>query len=134
MTRTDTSTSPRVDIHADDQAVDRFAAELKMKLAQARAKGRGGWDDDQELQQRLSDMLREHVAKGDPRDVAILACFLWNREEAIAPAGPDAGKPSYQVWQSTDSCSDFWCWDDVDKAEYDALLNPEQRGVGYKGQ
>ena len=29
--------------HPDDEAVDRFAAELKAKLADARAKGRDGW-------------------------------------------------------------------------------------------
>ena len=31
--------------HSDDEAVDRFAAELKAKLADAREKGRGGWED-----------------------------------------------------------------------------------------
>lgn len=31
--------------HPDDAAVDRFAAAIKEKLAQARAKGRGGWDN-----------------------------------------------------------------------------------------
>lgn len=73
------------DQHPDDAAVDRFAAVMKAKLAEARAKGRGGWHEP-DLQQRLSDMLREHVDKGDPRDVANFACFLFNRGEAIAPA------------------------------------------------
>lgn len=72
--------------HSDDIAVDRFAAAMKAKLADARAKGCGGWDDDEDLEQLLSNMLRAHVDKGDPRDVANFCCFLWNRGEAIAPA------------------------------------------------
>src|SRR5690606_8346242 len=31
--------------HPDDEAVDQFAAAMKAKLAAAREKGRGGWDD-----------------------------------------------------------------------------------------
>lgn len=67
--------------HADDLAVDRFAAALKAKLADARAKGRSGWEtcDIEDL----SDMLRDHVEKGDPRDVAAFCCFLWNRGAGI---------------------------------------------------
>lgn len=71
--------------HPDDAAVDRFAAAMKDKLAAARAKGRSGWDDPECSQDRLSHMLREHVAKGDPRDVANFCAFLWCRGEAIAP-------------------------------------------------
>jgi hypothetical protein len=70
--------------HPDDIAVDAFAAAMKAKLAAARAKGRGGWRDIEECpQQRLSDMLREHVAKGDPRDVANFCMFLQQRGESI---------------------------------------------------
>ena len=73
--------------HPDDAAVDAFAAAMKEKLAAARAKGRGGWDGDESgMQQRLSDMLRAHVEKGDPRDVANFAMFLHQRGEAIMPA------------------------------------------------
>lgn len=73
--------------HPDDAAVDAFAAAMKEKLAAARAKGRGGWNGDEPgMQQRLSDMLRAHVEKGDPRDVANFAMFLHQRGEAILPA------------------------------------------------
>ncbi|HEM8535008.1 TPA: hypothetical protein U2Q23_001092 [Burkholderia multivorans] len=41
---------------------------MKHKLALARAKGRGGWETCSPAD--LSRMLREHVEKGDPRDVA----------------------------------------------------------------
>ena len=71
----------------DDAAVDRFAAALTAKLAEARAKGRGGWNNDEPgMQQRLSDMLRAHVEKGDPRDVANFCMFLHQRGESILPA------------------------------------------------
>lgn len=73
------------DQHTDDAAVDRFATAMKDKLAQARAKGRSGWDDPECSQERLSRMLREHVSKGDPRDVANFCMFLWCRNESIAP-------------------------------------------------
>lgn len=77
--------------HADDEAVDQFAAALKQKLAAIRAKGRAGWDSREPgMQQRLSDMLRDHVGKGDPRDVANFAMFLYQRGEAILPPGPAA--------------------------------------------
>lgn len=67
--------------HPDNQAVDRFAAAMKDKLAHARANGRSGW---QHLSpEELSRMLREHVEKGDPRDVANFCAFLWNLGHGI---------------------------------------------------
>lgn len=83
--------APREAAHPDDAGVDRFAAALKAKLAEARAKGRDGWyHDEPDMQQRLSDMLREHVDKGDPRDVANFCMFLHQRGEAILPASEAA--------------------------------------------
>lgn len=71
----------------DDQEVDAFATEMKLKLDAAREKGRGGWDSFERCtQQTLSDMLREHVEKGDPRDVANFCMFLWSRGESIVPS------------------------------------------------
>lgn len=73
--------------HPDDVAVDRFATAMKEKLADARAKGRGGWQDKVDCpQQRLSDMLRAHLEKGDPRDVANFCMFLHQRGESILQA------------------------------------------------
>ena len=76
--------APAVAVHPDDLAVDRFAAIMKAKLANAREKGRGGWDD-RELcpDGYLSQLLREHVDKGDPVDVANLAMMLTLRGERI---------------------------------------------------
>ena len=71
-------------VHPDDLAVDRFAAEMKAKLAKKRAEGRGGWDRKGECTAEfLSQLLREHVEKGDPVDVGNLAMMLQQRGERI---------------------------------------------------
>lgn len=77
-----------MEIHSDDLAVDRFATAMKEKLARKRAQGRGGWEDKQDVQGRyLSQLLREHVAKGDPVDVANFAMMLHQRGERIDAFG-----------------------------------------------
>lgn len=82
---------PAQEPHPDDVAVDAFAAAMKSKLAEARAKGRGGWQDKKQCsQQYLSTLLRDHVRKGDPRDVANFCCFLWNRGEGIGKGESNA--------------------------------------------
>lgn len=79
-----TTPAPR---HTDDVAVDRFAEVMKAKLAAKRSDGRGGWDDKELCSQAfLSDLLRGHVDKGDPVDVANFAMMLQQRGEAILPA------------------------------------------------
>ncbi|MDH0901420.1 Lar family restriction alleviation protein, partial [Comamonas aquatica] len=73
--------------HPDDAAVDALAALMKAKLTEKRAKGYGGWYDKTQCpQQRLSDMLRAHVDKGDPVDVANFCAMLSARGEGIAAA------------------------------------------------
>lgn len=67
--------------HIDDDAVDHFAAAMKEKLAEARAKGRSGWHGCDPTE--LSYMLRDHVEKGDPRDVANFCMFLWSLGQSI---------------------------------------------------
>jgi len=71
--------------HDDDNAVGLLAMAMVTKLAKARAKGRSGWDTPECTQQHLSNLLREHVAKGDPVDVANFCAFLTARGESIAP-------------------------------------------------
>jgi Zn finger protein HypA/HybF involved in hydrogenase expression len=72
-------------VHPDDAAVDAFAAAMKAKMADARAKGRGGWEDPAQCSALdLCRLLRDHVEKGDPRDVANFCMMLWNRQEGIA--------------------------------------------------
>lgn len=81
--------------HPDDAAVDALAALMKAKLAKQRAKGYGGWDDRSVLQQELSYLLRTHVEKGDPVDVANFCAFLSARGEGIA-AKPQEAAPVAQ--------------------------------------
>ncbi|WP_330728179.1 hypothetical protein [Burkholderia multivorans] len=76
--------------HSDDVAVDSFATAMKHKLALARAKGRGGWETCSPAD--LSRMLREHVEKGDPRDVANFCMMLWHHGSPIVSAPADAGE------------------------------------------
>lgn len=115
--------------HADDIAVDRFAAAMKEKLAYARAKGRGGWQDKSDCtQQRLSDMLRAHVEKGDPRDVANFCMFLHQREEAILPVERDGLPGEWKMVpveptpEMIAACIDCWQERVKRKAEAGTLL------------
>ncbi|WP_186057762.1 hypothetical protein [Burkholderia gladioli] len=75
--------------HSDDIAVDAFAAAMKAKMAASRAKGRGGWETC--TPSDLSRMLREHVEKGDPRDVANFCMMLHHHGASISGAA-DAGE------------------------------------------
>ena len=77
------SESTTLPAHRDDAAVDALAALMKAKLAKQRDKGYGGWDTDC-TRERLSELLRGHVDKGDPVDVANFCAFLSARGEGIA--------------------------------------------------
>lgn len=73
--------------HPDDAAVDAFAAVMKAKMAASRDKGRSGWNDPFACtSEDLSIMLRVHVGKGDPVDVANFCMMLWHRHSAILKA------------------------------------------------
>lgn len=69
--------------HPDDAAVDRFAVAMKTKLAAAREKGRGGWDDPATCSvEYLADLLVDHIGKGNAgtfEDVANFAMMLHQR-------------------------------------------------------
>lgn len=82
------------EVHPDDAAVDAFAVAMKAKMAAARAKGRGGWEDPAQCSaDDLSRMLRDHVDKGDPRDVANFCMMLHQRGETIAATHPVGQEP-----------------------------------------
>jgi hypothetical protein len=89
--------------HPDDLAVDRFAAAMKAKLAQKRAEGRGGWDRKDECSAEfLAELLRRHVEKGDPVDVANLAMMLHQRGETILPGDVlGALRGVISAWEAT---------------------------------
>lgn len=66
--------------------VDRFAAELKSKLAKAESKY--GYRDEwlkPDWQDELTKSLAEHIQKGDPRDVAAYCAFAWHHEWSVTP-------------------------------------------------
>lgn len=75
----------------DSLALREFTDRMRIKLERARANGRGGWHEPDScgpagkptIQQELSEMLREHVDKGDPVDVANIAMMLSMRGERI---------------------------------------------------
>ena len=69
-----------VNQHPDDEAVDRFAAAMHAKMAQARAKGKEGWDDPERCpEDRLLNLLNDGYAAHDWVDVANYAMMLWAR-------------------------------------------------------
>lgn len=76
--------------HPDDMAVDHFASEMKVKMANARAKGRSGWQTCPPAE--LSRLLHEHVEKGDPRDVANFCMMLWSIGWGIGTLRPKAAQ------------------------------------------
>lgn len=75
-------TQTTLTLHPDDAAVDAFATTLKAKMAASRDKGRGGWQTCPV--EYLMDMLREHVEKGDMRDVACIAMMIHHNRSHIA--------------------------------------------------
>lgn len=77
---------PTAEQHADDVAVDRFATAMKRKLALARAKGRGGWDDPEQCSvDDLTTMLRNQANGGDPIDAGNFAMMIHQRGGNIVP-------------------------------------------------
>lgn len=73
------------DNNQDNAAVDMAAIAMKNKMAVCRVKGRSGWNDPLLCSnQTLRNMLRDHVAKGDPVDVLNIAMMLFNRQASAA--------------------------------------------------
>lgn len=106
--------------HPDDAAVDALSAAMKAKLAKQRAKGYGGWDTDC-TQQRLSDMLRNHIDKGDPVDVANFCAFLFARGEGIsAPVATQGEQPMVNMTPPA-TARDRWMYEQGRLAEREII-------------
>lgn len=71
---------PQEDV--DNVAVDVLAQAMKAKLAKKREQGYSGWVDCDS--KHLSQLLREHVDKGDPVDVANFCAFLLSNGDSIS--------------------------------------------------
>lgn len=68
---------------ADDRLVRHAANAMREKLQVARVKGRGGWWNGEECTiDHLRSLLRDHVEKGDMRDVLNFAAMVYVREIA----------------------------------------------------
>ena len=66
--------------HPDDEAVDRFASAMHAKMAQARAKGKEGWDDPERCSDdRLYGLASMSLTACEYVDVANYAMMLWAR-------------------------------------------------------
>lgn len=77
----------------DEMALEAFTAAMRDKLARKRDEGRSGWHDKADCtNEHLSDLLRRHVEKGDPVDVANLAMMIHQRGEQIATEFLSAGR------------------------------------------
>jgi hypothetical protein len=79
-TLTDVLARTAVNQHPDDEAVDRFASAMHAKMAQARAKGKEGWDDPERCSaDRLYGLASMSLTAGEYVDVANYAMMLWAR-------------------------------------------------------
>jgi hypothetical protein len=132
--------------HPDDAAVDRFAAAMKAKLAAAREKGRGGWDDPDACSvELLADLLVGHIGKGNPvnfEDIANLAMMLHQRgadPAVLAGKMQDVGLPllsqdeKYALMRFKECCDDGQGYD-VEKEMMIALASKgalHHRSAGY---
>lgn len=72
-----------VNQHPDDEAVDKFAAAMHAKMAQARAKGKEGWDDPERCTtDRLIELCDLSLLAAEWVDVANYAMMLWARGQS----------------------------------------------------
>ena len=67
-----------------DAMIDAFAEALKAKAHNSYYRGRRGWDAPSWTVSQIKDDLIAHIAKNDPRDIAVYAAFWWNKEQGDA--------------------------------------------------
>ena len=71
------------EINKSNKAINDFCEKMKEKmLISTVKKGRRGWDNPNEISKEgLIHMLKEHIDKGDMRDVGLFAMMIWFRDE-----------------------------------------------------
>lgn len=107
--------------HFDNYSVEQFAYAMRIKLAVKRNEGRGGWQDKEQCSNEyLSRLLREHVEKGDPVDVANFCMMLHQRGERIATLATEMAE--YVVWSN-----EHKCWWGANRAGYVSRLEEAGR-------
>lgn len=119
-------------VHSDDVAVDAFATAMKDKLAQARAKGRTGWQ--QCCKEELSQMLREHVEKGDPRDVANFCMFLHSLGHGIAQISQQEQPASVDAYVGAREDAAIWKKRALEAEELNRKFIADVNGPTYLGE
>lgn len=67
---------------ADRYMVDRCGIAMQVRMTLEHAKGRSGWNTGQCSDEKLYQMLKEHIEKGDMVDVLNLAGMLFVRQDA----------------------------------------------------
>ena len=65
-----------------------FSAALRRKFLAKKADGKGGWSEKYWMSE-CREQLVAHVIKGDPRDVALFAAFLWYHGERTNQPKPE---------------------------------------------
>jgi len=87
----------------DEEALLAFTTAMRDKLAKARERGRGGWHNPDVCSlDDLRRMLRQHLLKGDPVDVANFALFLHQRGASTAfPKRRSAAKVA-KTWRGNE--------------------------------
>lgn len=121
----------QVNQHPDNVAVDTFAAAMKTKLANARAKGRQGWSEASVRDEQLAELLVGHLSKsnlGNFEDIANFAMMLHQRgadPAVLALAFNRANKHSEPVAWDVLSSRGSWC---KTVRGHETALAAEQRG------
>lgn len=121
----------QVNQHPDNVAVDTFAAAMKTKLANARAKGRQGWSEESVRDEQLAELLVGHLSKsnlGNFEDIANFAMMLHQRgadPAVLALAFHRANKHSEPVAWDVLSSRGSWC---KTVRGHETAIAAEQRG------
>lgn len=146
----DQMASPTVELaasqaaHFDNYSVEQFAYAMRIKLAVKRNEGRGGWQDKEFCSgDFLSQLLRDHVEKGDPVDVANFCMMLHQRGEKISPVPSPIAECAEchgtgEVFGHADDCHDDLCALNGDehscsgKVEPCGCTSPQTRETGIE--
>ncbi|MBY0420094.1 MAG: hypothetical protein K2W88_18735 [Pararheinheimera sp.] len=127
-----------ITIHKDDQAVDAFAASMKLKLAAARDKGRSGWEDKELCSgEYLAQNLVAHLSRGNAgtfEDIANFAMMLHQRGESPALLKTQVDLNARVLAQSTlNKVADKWAAELTEKTEISqAHLDTDNRTNGER--